>query len=139
MLRFGASAPDMRELNHEDVFITRLKLLIIMSSTYLKKYPLGDYRKKAVIRNACLIAKEIINWQGRITNFRTACELNGDEDFDHIFFQRVKLLTVMAKAFAEEYPMGYHRLKAMDDNLNFICEAITFNRQICGKEFFKVA
>jgi hypothetical protein len=139
MLRLGSSAPNMRELNTEDVFLSRLKLLIVMSSAYLKQYPLGDFRKQAIIQNAHQIAREIVDWQGRGDNFRADYELRGDMDFDHVFFQRVKLLAVMAKSFSEDNPMGYHRLKALEDNLYHICEAISFNRQLFGREFFKVA
>jgi hypothetical protein len=139
MLRLGASAADMRELNSNDVFISRLKLLIVMSSAYLKQYPLGDFRKKAIINNANQIAREIVDWQGREQNFRSIQEYREDAIFDHIFFQRVKLLAVMAKALAEDYPMGFHRLKAMEDNLNSICETIQFNRQLWEKGFLKVA
>ncbi len=139
MLRLGASPADTRDFENEDIFISRLKLLIIMSSAYLNDYPLGDFRKKAILRNANLVAREIVDWQGQVNNFRSDYELKGDLDFDHVFFQRVKLLAVMAKAFAEDHPMGYHRLKALEDNLNHICEVITFNRQLYGKEFFKVA
>ena len=139
MLRLGSSPLNAREFENEDIFISRLKLLIIMSSAYLSKYPLGDIRKTAILRNANQIAREIVDWQGKVNNFRSDYELRGDLDFDHVFFQRVKLLAVMAKAFAEDHPMGYHRLKALEDNLNHICEVITFNRQLYGKEFFKVA
>jgi hypothetical protein len=139
MLRLGASPPNAREFENEDVFISRLKLLIIMSSAYLSKYPLGDIRKNAILRNANQIAREIVDWQGQVNNFRGEYALKGDLDFDQLFFQRVKLLAVMAKAFAEDHPMGYHRLKALEDNLNHICEVILFNRQLYGKEFFKVA
>jgi hypothetical protein len=139
MLRLGASAADMREMNSDDVFLSRLKLLIIMSSAYLKQYPLDGYRKKAIIRNANSVAGELVDWQGQVPNFRGDHELKGDTAFDHIFFQRVKLLAVMAKALAEDHPMGYHRLKAMEDNLNYICETVKFNRQLWEKSFFKVA
>jgi hypothetical protein len=139
MLRLGASAADMRKLTPDDVFISRLKLLVIMTSAYLKQYPLGDFRKKAIIQNANQVAKEIVDWQGQVQNFRSDHELKGDAPFDHIFFQRVKLLAVMAKSLAEDHPMGFHRLKAMEDNLNAICETIRFNRQIWEKSFFKVA
>ena len=57
----------------------------------------------------------------------------------HVFFQRVKLLAVMAKAFADDHPMGFYRKKALEDNLEQICEEITFNQQLFGKEFLKVA
>ena len=139
MLRLGASAADMRDLDTDDVFISRLKLLVIMASAYLKQYPLGDVRKKAIIQNANQVAREIVDWQGQVHNFRSDHELKGDASFNHIFFQRVKLLAVMAKALAEDHPMGFHRLKAMEDNLDDICETIRFNRQVWEKGFFKVA
>jgi hypothetical protein len=129
----------MSKLNSDDVFISRLKLLVIMASAYLKQYPLGDFRKKAIINNANQVAREIVDWQGQAQNFRSDHELKNDASFDHIFFQRVKLLSVMAKSLAEGHPMGFHRLKAMEDNLNAICETIRFNRQIWEKSFFKVA
>lgn len=139
MLRLGAPAADMREMDADDVFISRLKFLIVMSSAYLKKYPLGDHRKQAVIRNANRLAREIVDWRGQASNFRSGHEFKGDATYDHIFFQRVKLLAVMAKAVAQDHPMGFHRLKAMEDNLNFICETLRFNRQEWEKTFLKVA
>ena len=35
-----------------DIFLSRLKLLIIMAKAYLKNYPIGRYRKSAIINNA---------------------------------------------------------------------------------------
>lgn len=139
MLRLGASARNMREMNSDDVFMSRLKILIIMSAAYLKQFPLGDFRKKAIIRNANDVAKRLVDRQEQARNFLSDHELDGDTAFDHIFFQRVKLLAVMAKALAEDHPMGFHRLRAMENNLNYICEAIRFNRQLWEKRFFKVA
>ncbi len=139
MLRLGSSSTDMREFDNEDIFVSRLKLLIIMASAYFKGYPLGESRKNAIIRNANRITKEMVDWQGHINNFRSDYDLRDDMDFDHVFFQRVKLLAVMAKAFAEDHPMGHFRKKALEDNLDHICEEITFNRQLYGKEFLKVA
>lgn len=139
MIRLGAPSADMHEMNSNDVFMSRLKLLIVMSSAYLKQFPLGDFRKKAIIQNANRIAGDLVDWPGQVRNFRGDQAFRGDPDVEHIFFQRVKLLAVMAKAVAEDHPMGYHRLKAMEDNLIFICEAIRFNRQLWEKGFLKVA
>ena len=139
MLRLGASPADMHEMESDEVFISRLKLLIIMASAYLKQFPLGDFRKTAIIQNANRFAAELVDWQGPVKNFCSDHEQLGGSTFDHIFFQRVKLLAVMAKAVAEGHPMGFHRKKAMEDNLNYICEVIRFNRQLWEKSFFKVA
>ena len=139
MLRLGSSATDMREFDNEDIFVSRLKLLIIMTSAYLKDYPLGGFRRSAVIRNAEQIIREMAGWQSHYHHFYGDDALMDDMDFDHVFFQRVKLLAVMAKAFASDHPMGYYRRKALEDNIEHICEEITFNRKFFGKEFLKVA
>lgn len=138
MLRLGCCSADMRELNREDLFISRLKLLIVMSLAYLKQYPLGEFRRQAIIQNAHLVAGELVDWHGQSANFRTTHEGRGSK-YDHIFFQRVKLLAVMVKAVAEDHPMGYHRLKAMEDNVDHICRVMQFNRQLWEKTFLKVA
>lgn len=138
MLRLGSSSTDMREFDDEDIFVSRLKLVIIMTSAYLKNYPLGRFRKNAVIRTAHRITEEMVGWQGHFNNFHIDDPMDG-MDFDHVFFQRIKLLAVMAKAFADDHPMGHYRKKALEDNLEQVCEEITFNWQLFGKEFLKVA
>jgi len=42
----------MRKMSEHYVFTSRLKLLIIMVSAYLKGCPLGKYRKQAIAENA---------------------------------------------------------------------------------------
>jgi hypothetical protein len=128
----------MRELRREDVFISRLKLLIVMSLAYLEECPLGEFRKESILHNANQVAREIVDWRGRNTNFRSDHERLGSV-YDHIFFQRIKLLAVMAKAVAEDHPMGFHRLKAMEDNVNYVCRVMKFNRQLWEKTFLKCA
>lgn len=137
MKRLGSNSADMREMKIKDVFFARLKLLIVMSMAYLKDYPLGEFRMQAVIRNARHVAKDTVDWGGRIKNFRT--ESWGEMNFDHVFFQRVKLLTVMAKAFAEGHPMGHVRRTALKDNCSQISKAITYKTNVKGMNFLKVA
>jgi len=60
-------------------------------------------------------------------------------DFGYIFYQRVKLLAVMAISFAEGNPMTEHRKEALDQNLTTISEALTFSSNISEIEFLKVA
>ena len=139
MLRLGSPIAGMREFDNEDIFVSRLKLLIIMAYAYLKEYPMGVFRKKAIIQNAHEMIGEMVGRQSRVHRFPNDYELRDDMDFDHVFFQRVKLLAVMSKAFAEDHPMGRFRKKALEDNLEHICEEITFNRQLSEKDFLKVA
>lgn len=145
MLRFGAGFSDMRKILKDDIFLLRLKLLVIMSKAYLKNYPMGKYRKKAIIENA----RSVFNLLPKISseyaerhshNFQTYAESKGEKKFYFdVFQQRVHLLTVMAKALAEGNPMGYFRAKALKDNIDSICEIITFNSNVGDIKFLKVA
>ena len=132
MLRLGSSPEDMREMSKDDIALSRLQLLIIMSKAYLKGYPLGVHRKQAIIENAEYLAK-------LDAETKPDAESRGEMDFDYVFHQRVQLLAVMAKAFAEGCPMGQFRLQALRDNLDFICEAITFDSKTYDMKFLKVA
>jgi len=129
----------MRDTELQDIFCVRLKLLVVMAYAYLEGYPVGEFRKIALIENAIQVAKGAVDWGGRINNFRTYHESNGEIILDHLFFQRVKLLSVMIKGVAEGNPMGHYRDKALRDNADYICEAISFNRNKLDIEFLKVA
>ena len=52
MIKLGSASVRMRAMSDDDIFSSRLKLLIIMAKAYLKDCPLGNYRKKAIIENA---------------------------------------------------------------------------------------
>ena len=147
MLRFGADSSDMRKTLKDDIFLLRLKLLVIMCKAYLKDFPMGKYRKEAIIENARSvfellpqISSEYAERYGHIFNFQTYAESKEEKNlyFD-VFQQRVYLLAVMAKALAEGSPMGYFRAKALKDNIDSICEIITFNSNVGDIKFLKVA
>lgn len=127
MIRLGSNSAQTREMDLDDIFISRLKLLIIMGNAFLNDVPLGVCRRKAMAANARHVESESIDLGGLNTehpNFTPSC---GGMDLDHIFFQRVKLLAVMVKAVGEGHPMGAHRKTAMRDNIDIICETITLD------------
>ena len=135
----------MGEMHRADLFYIRLKLLIIMSNAFLKGYPCDKFRKEAVIQNAQKVAYESVKWEGHLINLTPENLTEGEMDLnqafhnDHIFHVRVRLLAVMAKAFVEGNPMGHFRRKSLIENLNYICQAITFNAKVDNVEFLKVA
>jgi hypothetical protein len=132
MLTFGSRPGENREMSEEDISLARLQLLIIMSKSYLKGYPLGEFRKRAIIENA----EEVVR---HVKEQMSDDESKEEMDTDRIFQLRVELLAVMAKGFAEGYPMGEFRRKALEDNLDYICEAITFETEVDDLQFIKVA
>lgn len=146
MIRLGPEPVEMRAMSDDDVFSSRLKLLIIMAKAYLKDCPLGNYRKKAIIENANHVfyhslhmVSESLNLKNNGFDFQADIVSKEKTSEEHLFHQRVQLLAVMAKALAEDRLKGHFRKKALTDNLNKICEALIFKFQIREMDFLKVA
>jgi hypothetical protein len=146
MIKLGPASVEMRAMSEDDVFSSRLKLLIIMAKAYLRDCPLGNYRKKAIIENAnhvfyhslhLVSESSILKDQG--FEFPADIVSRGKTSEEHLFHQRVQLLAVMAKALAEDRLRGHFRKKALTDNLNKICETLIFKFQIRDVNFLKVA
>lgn len=138
MLRLGSKPPQTREMDLDDIFLSRLKLLVIMGKSYIKGCPCGRHRRRAMLENARHIESESIDLGGLVTGSSQTNPTWGFMEFDHIFFQRVKLLAVMIKAIGKGFPMGEHRKQAMQENIDIICETITVNSQ-SDMTFLKVA
>lgn len=138
MLRLGSVAPQTREMDLNDIFLSRLKLLIIMGKSYLDGLPLGEQRRHAMLNNANHIESESVDLGGLATETTFYAPSKGDMVFDHVFYQRVKLLSIMIKTIAKGFPMGKHRKLALQENLDIICEAVTFSNDT-DLAFLKVA
>lgn len=115
MKRFGNDliAPE-KTMDTPHLFFFRLHLLIIMVKARLEGYPVGSYRKSAVLENAAelnRLASDI------------AITVPGTRSCNHLFKERVKLLSVMATAMiSDEYPLGVHRRAAIQENIDSIAE-----------------
>ena len=138
MLRFGAAPDNACEMDLDHIFISRLKLLIVMTRAYLEGYPFGAVRKSALVGNAQYIAAESVDLEQLIPIRREQPAKDG-MDFDHVFYQRVKLLASMAKTIGMNYPVGEHRRTALRDNLDMISGALGFTSGVKKVEFLKVA
>ena len=138
MLRFGAAPDKACEMDLDHIFICRLKLLIVMTRAYLEGYPFGAVRKNALVGNARYIAAESIDLE-QLIPIRSEQAAKDGMDFDHVFYQRVKLLASMAKTIGKNYPIGEHRKTALIDNLDMICNALDFTSGVKKVEFLKVA
>jgi len=137
MIKLGPTSEEMRAMSGDDIFISRLKLLIIMAKAYLKNYPIGNYRKSAIIENAHHVFYHSLQLAGSETQSSITSEVEAEEEQE--FHQRVQLLAVMAKAMAENRLTGNLRKKALQDNLDRVCEILIFSFQIKDVNFLKVA
>jgi hypothetical protein len=146
MIKFGPMPADMREMSSDDIFLSRLKLLIIMVKSYLIGYPFGKYRKDAIIENAHYVFYRAMQMNAesqkkgnQIFVSRTDVICTLEISAGQHFYQRVQLLAVMAKALVEGYPTGKFRIKAINKNLDKICETFLFDFQLNDMNFLKVA
>jgi hypothetical protein len=117
-----------------------------MTKAYLNGYPLGKHRRESALKNAkevfyrsLEIASESADWPGHIMSFKPGDEPGQKTNFEYVIQQRVQLLTVMATACFEGRHVGGFQKKAMEDNISFLCEALTLNSQVSEIEFLKVA
>lgn len=139
MIRLGAEPSKMREIELDDVFLSRLQLLIIMSKAYLNGYPLGRHRIKSILENANHVKLEAVGLEEDLEWFKEDASLDHALGFDGAFYQRVKLLSVMAEAIAKGHDLENHKKEALEKNLNAVCESITFNKRVSDIQFLKVA
>jgi hypothetical protein len=139
MLRLGSPSSETREMDLDDIFLARLKLMLIMTKAYLNGWPLGEHRRLAIIENAHHVESESIDLGGLATGISAPCKAVEPTEHDHVFYQRVKLLAVMVKAAAKGYPMGDHRKAAMQENLDIICQTLMLNSGCEDMAFLKVA
>jgi hypothetical protein len=138
MLRLGAMPEKASEMDLDHIFISRLKLLIVMARTYLRRYPLGAVRKSVLVKNADYITAESIDLE-QLISIRNKQPAKDGMDFDHVFYQRVKLLASMVNAIGNDCPMGEHREAALRDNLEMISGSLKFNSGVKKVAFLKVA
>jgi hypothetical protein len=138
MLRLGPPPSETREMDIDDIFFSRLKLMIIMAKAYLAGYPLGEYRSRAMLENARHIEADAADMDAGLQD-DYGDDTSDNEPLDHIFYQRVRLLAVMVKAVAKGFPMGDHRKTAMQENLDMISQALMFPEKAEDISFLKVA
>lgn len=136
----------MNKMSEDYVFTSRLKLLVIMASAYLKGCPLGKYRKQAIAENAnqvfyhsLLLTSKYAALKNHGLNMQTDTVSKLKISEENLFYQRVQLLSVMAKTMVGDLPMNNFRKKALADNLNRICETLIFTFKVSDMNFLKVA
>jgi hypothetical protein len=146
VIKLGPPPEETRPMSANDIYLSRLKLLIIMAKAYLKNYPIGKYRKSAIIENAHHVfyhSLQLIRETDFLENYEPESqsgiisEIEIEEE--HEFHKRVQLLAVMLKAVAENRLTEDFRKKALQDNLVKICDTLIFKFQIKDLDFFKVA
>ena len=126
-------------MRKNDIFLARLKLLIISAKAYLENYPLGKIRRQAVVKNAKAILRILAQNISFEASLRRINESLDGMDIDYLLNERVKLLAFMAQAFAEDFPIGYHRRRVIENNVDYICDVMKMTDVSVDAEFLRVA
>jgi hypothetical protein len=130
-VRYGAEGRAMRPMTDDDVLVSRLNLLIIMAKAYLKSYPMGEFRRKAIVENAQFVFQEAL---ARIHPIRQELRQK-----DRLFLLRTQLLAVMVASFVQKKSGGNFRKKAMAANIDYVSEYLADGIQAGDPRILKVA
>lgn len=125
MLRLGADLFHMRNVRAHDILLSRLKLLVIMASAYLKGHDCRLWRLRSMRRNTGYLSIFLRDWNDYLANFTIDGPSQHRIQLDHIFYQRVKLLCIMLVSFAEGNPMGVHRKLALKNNVDYLNDILS--------------
>jgi hypothetical protein len=146
MMKLEPTSEETKAMSANDIFLSRLKLLIIMAKAYLKNYPIGRYRKSAIIDNAhhvfyhsLRLSSETDFIENHEPESQSGITSEIEIEEERVFHQRVRLLAVMVKAVAENRLTENIRKKALQENLDRICDSLIFDFHIKDLDFLKVA
>ncbi len=126
MLRLGSNLFQMRNVRDDDILISRLRLLIVMAKAYLQEVSLGNYSLRSIVRNAGHVSYFMSDWHVYLNHLEIKQASPINFDVDHIFYQRIKLLSIMVKSIAQGNPLGIHRKAALKSNIDYISEILPY-------------
>ena len=127
MEQYGHNAKDIREFDHYDTFRGKVRLLATMLKAFIDDSPLQGIRQNAIAKNAVDVAKICEDWNQYSKRVKSTSRSNEMFGLDHILYQRISLLSTMAKSAVLGNPMGHIRKKVIRDNISYIIEALPFN------------
>lgn len=136
MQRYGAPAQAMRMMDKNDLFYSRLNLLIVMAKAFLKGYPLGAFRSQAIEENAQWLFYEALERSAQAVEPEST---GSAAPAMQLFFQRAQLLAVMCKSTVEGNPLGEFRNQAMHDTIEQLCLSMVDTVSPADMRFLKVA
>jgi hypothetical protein len=144
MIRYGAVAQKMRPVSHNEVLVSRLKLLIIMAKATLKGFPTGDYRKVSIVDNARFVFLEASSRTSADPPSAPTASPSPNptgkmKHLDHLFLQRAKLLAVMMNALCQGKSQGRFRRQAMNENIDQLSKMMSDRFPLGNIQFLKVA
>ncbi len=100
MLRLGTQAQQAREMDLDDIFLFRLKLLLYMAADCLEGCEFSDLRRQIMLDNACHIESESIELGCLGKDHRPDLYAKSGALSDQFFYRCVNELAVLIKSIA---------------------------------------
>jgi len=97
-----------------------------MAKAYLQETSLGNYSLRSIIRNAGQVSYFLSDWNTHLKNIEIKKGSDKNIDIDYIFYQRIKLLSIMLKSIAQGNPLGIHRKTALKSNVDYIADILPY-------------
>jgi hypothetical protein len=125
MLKLGASPSQTREMDLDDIFHSRLLLLIHMVSHCLDENPLSDLRRRVMLTNAQHILSESIELGGLDTPLANTRASYMDEITERPFYCLTRDLAMQAISVSREYAMENSLRKTIRENIAAINQRLS--------------
>lgn len=131
MLRLGSDPMHAREMDLNDIFLARTRLLIVMAENYLDGHPLGEHRRRTMEKNADHIKLEC---QEMIRTPEWRQHVNGTE-CGATFHSTLMRLATMIEIVSKASRLGKFREKVMQEDLAAIKPPVEKNQKMESAAF----
>ena len=145
-IQLASGAVEIHGTCDADVFLSRLKLLIIMAKACLCKCPIGDFRKQAVAENSNHVFYGSLMLLDTPTNSKhhTPAESSDSPGKKTAlpvgeFRQRVQGLAFTIRSIAQDRSLLPSETAALRENLNAITRVLSFDFEIDTESFLRAA
>lgn len=120
MFYYGAKSIQIREMNLDDIFLLRLKLLLRMTKDYLDGCTFSPLRRQAMYKNAGHIETESVAL-GRLNKF-PEIDLSGQSSIfiDDYFYRSANELATLIKLIAKGDSLDDRQKSALRENFEAI-------------------
>ena len=139
MFALGAKTEQMGTMDIDHIFLSRLRLMIIMLKAYIQQYPIGSYRLQGILHNARIVGDEAVYfWE---LSKMPSPKPSTKEVFqmDREAFEHIKALTLLAEKIESDMLPDREMTESIRAHLNYLNRRLIPERQPPEWEFLKVA
>jgi len=144
MIALGAETEKMGTMDIDLLFLSRLRLLIIMLKAYLKGYPIGRYRLEGMKHNALIVGDEAVYFWGLAETSSADATIDqpfNDNTFgmDREVYEHIKMLTLLIEKIKLDKKPDKRMVSSAAFHLDYLNRRLSPDRNLSEMQFLKVA